>query len=741
MNRKSLIACLAVLAAMAVGVAIAVAVLYYDPDRQPPVEARYELLQAIPSNAVVVGCLSNVSDISSDAFAGFKFPAALSEAVADGILGTLSQAPMAFALHYSGKLTPLYVFDVGSSSPTPSQDAEALMELGRRQGLQVRYQDCSTVLEDSDLASRSIVVMAETDALVKSSLRHLEQSLSVMAASGFAKAADAAVGADVLFVSYAQAKPLFTSLFNRKYFNDKYGKDAGAAYSAKADYVCSMADWGVFSIGSDDRASLSLDGQQIYADDASDFMAVLSRTASSVPSVSQVLPSYTFFSLTLPMSSYQPYVSAYKTYLDSKQRLADYNRIQKLFDDDKGISPEEVVRKMDPREVATAAFGTAESLMRVNLVKFGRKDTLGFGGPGLEYAFPGCLSAVFGDFFALEDESCCTFVDGWLVTGSRAAVTEYTSGRATDYTLFQYMADAGRDDLMGPKPVAAAAYLDLGVDAPIMGRILNKEIKAVLQAQAAGAEYRPMVMTAYSKGGAVATDLSAYALSMQRMKAPEFERDTVVNVPAGPFKVRNSGTGRTNLFYQNPSGAICLKEEDGKGIWGVPFGQPLCGTAQTIDYYANGKLQILFGAGSKVYLIDRLGRFVNGFPVDLGKDILLGPEAYDFNGAGAYNIMVLHKDNTIEMYNLKGRKPASWKGITCDKTIKELPERIEVGGNTFWVVRTSIQTLIYPFAGGEPLTRFEGQQMILPDSRVDVVDHVTVQAQCYDGQVRTIKLK
>jgi hypothetical protein len=196
-----------------------------------------------------------------------------------------------------------------------------------------------------------------------------------------------------------------------------------------------------------------------------------------------------------------------------------------------------------------------------------------------------------------------------------------------------------------------------------------------------------------------------------------------------------------NLFYQNSNGAICLKEEDGKGIWGVPFGKPLCGTAHTVDYYANGKLQILFGSGNSVYLIDRLGRFVTGFPIDLGKEILLGPDVYDFNGAKAYNIMVLHKDKTIEMYNLKGQKPASWKGIALQETIKGLPERIEVGGRTYWIVRTSKQTLIYPFTGGEPLTTFTGQQMIMPDSSVDVIDEASVQVQCYDGKARIVKVK
>ena len=81
------------------------------------------------------------------------------------------------------------------------------------------------------------------------------------------------------------------------------------------------------------------------------------------------------------------------------------------------------------------------------------------------------------------------------------------------------------------------------------------------------------------------------------------------------------------------------------------------------------------------------------------------------------------------------------EGITAQETIKNLPERLVVGGNTFWVVRTSIQTLIFPFYGGEPLTVFSGNQMIRPDSSVNAVDASSVEFTCYDGKVRTLKIK
>jgi hypothetical protein len=93
------------------------------------------------------------------------------------------------------------------------------------------------------------------------------------------------------------------------------------------------------------------------------------------------------------------------------------------------------------------------------------------------------------------------------------------------------------------------------------------------------------------------------------------------------------------------------------------------------------------------------------------------------------------------MYSLKGQKPEAWKGITADETIKALPEKVEVAGKSYWVVRTSIQTLIFPFYGGSPVCTFDGDKKIRPDSPVTVVDGTSLEVECYDGQKRTVKLK
>ena len=350
-------------------------------------------------------------------------------------------------------------------------------------------------------------------------------------------------------------------------------------------------------------------------------------------------------------------------------------------------------------------------------------------------------SVLFGDFFARKGETETIFIDGWIISAGKETIRAYGEGEITKYSLKGLLADTGKGDLLSRKATSASAYFSFSEERSALKDLFTPSFLKLLTPLVDEAEVAPAVLSVSKDKTGMGLDFEMFSLSLQKSNEAVFERDTMVVVPTGPFKVKNSGTGRINEFYQNSHKSLCLRE-DGKDLWGIPFDKLICGRAGTVDFYANGKLQILFGAGSSIHLLDRLGRYVKGFPLDLKKDILLGPDVYDFSGNKKYNIMVLHKDNTIEMYNLQGAKPASWKGIAVgDETIKNLPERIDLGGSTFWIVRTSVQTLIFPFYGGGALTVFEGNQRIRPDSEIKKLDGTTVEFTCYDGKVRTQALK
>lgn len=727
MSRKTLILCLAVLSAMFIVLGIAVAFLYSGTEtgsrkKEVSLKGSCECLAAVPSDAVLVTCASRLDRACKGILSTFALPDSLMAEIERGTLASMKKAPVSVSLHYSGKLIPLYVFDMRGVSESAS---DALVEKAAELG-------CNTQ------KNGHFLIMSQSDALVKSASRHLDTRISIADAPGFEDAMESVEGDILMFIPHLHAKRLLSVMGDRK-------------LSRHSSFVERTADWTAFAVGGENGA-ISLSGSMIHESEADEFLSVLEDCTPSTSHVAAVLPSFTLSVVTLPVSDNKTYISAYKSFIDSRQNLHNLTSRQKSLGTAAGIMPEALFDCLKVKEIANASFKVDGKVEKVNLIRISNKeagvifkgnDITSFRGytPAVHnWAYKSFAASVFGELFSLEDESCFTFVDGWIITGSKSAIEEYVERKALNYSLSKYLADAGRPDLLSGQPALALMYYSLTEDRDETFSILKPEVEKKLTA-AMEADFAPVVVAVGKSKDQLTVNANVYSLTLKKTKAPVFERDTTVVVPSGPFQVKNSHTGKMNTFYQNAQNSLCLRDENGKDLWGVPFAKKICGTAQNVDYFANGKLQIAFGAGSQIYVIDRLGRYVGGFPIDLGKEILIGPDVYDFSGAKRYNIIVLHKDNTVEMYNLKGKKPESWKGIAPSETIKSLPERLTVGGNDFWVVRTSMQTLIYPFYGGEPVTNLSGDEKIRPDSEVKVVDGMSVQVSCYNGKTRTLKIK
>jgi len=170
----------------------------------------------------------------------------------------------------------------------------------------------------------------------------------------------------------------------------------------------------------------------------------------------------------------------------------------------------------------------------------------------------------------------------------------------------------------------------------------------------------------------------------------------------GPFVVKNSETGKNNTLGRK-DGSLILSDEAGKVLWSIPFDTPLCGRVCNIDFFHNGKIQFLFISGSRLFLMDRLGRVVDKCNAVLPKEVLLGPDLYDFNKNGKYHIIVLNSDNTIDMYDLQGKKPEKWLGISPEAKILSLPRYELRDGKSFWTIPTTDGDKVYSFYGGEPV--------------------------------------
>ena len=732
MSKKALIILSTVLAGLIALIAVSVKFLYDGTDTvrseaTVPDSPEYLLMPAVPVDAVMVGTFSNVETVLPKVLPSKGFVASLAQLVESQ---TLNIDQMTVSLHNIGGLYPLYVIDAGVAQQEPSSAAMTLLAAAEDNGIYAEYFNCSTLESSLKITGRSIVIASPYKELVLSSKRHLRASESVLKAPGFYYAHAKAKGSDRIFISNVLSEHLVSSVFTnrlRSFFT--VGKR--------------ISDWVVLDVESLSAVADKLSGRLVSDLKQPDILTVFDGCGVSASEVSKMLPSQTVSAFALPLKERTEFLDKYQAYLDSRQGLQRKLILRKKLEEANKVSPEDFCERLEITEVATASFKVKDTLLRVNLVKIGKfdKNLISLTSDLKEYKYASYVGSLFGDLFVLKDESYYTHINGWIVSGSKAAVKLYTDGEATFYTLAEYMANADVQDVFA-SPAAFMAYVSFTLEPDMMGWIFQKAVKETLAATYEGVDYSGAFMTFGENGDVGRLRLEMFRNEIKRSKAPMKARDTMIVVSKGPFPVKNARTGMTNQFYQSTSNNyLCLKDENGKGVWGVPFDTPICGTAHSIDYLGNNKFQVLFGAGTKLHLIDILGRFVADFSTDLGKEILLGPDVYDFSGSRKYNVMVLHKDNTIEMYNLKGERPASWSTITSTDRIKSLPEKIELGGNTFWIVRTAIQTLIYPFGGGAPVTTLEGDQMALPQTEVKILDETSVEVECYDGKHRTIKLK
>lgn len=747
MGRKAIIFCISLIAVLLAGVAVAVSFLYSGVEQKEsvaeiPDNSRFGIWHAVPSDAVIV--------------ADFASGALMSESLGDdSVLGAIAGNHASFgkflervsalgpdwgrtvvSFHYNGSLVPLMIADAGRSGAEQSDGIRKIIAAADSAGVYSEYIDCGPVAAKGTwLEKRSLLLVSSSDVLLQSSRRHVGRGVSVLSLDGFAEAAGKAEGNFTVLFSHAGADKIFADAFGRP-------------YRRYAGFFKKLSDWTAFSIDKSETG-LKMLGEPVCGRGQDRFLNVLGRSGgASHARIAETVPSYTVFAASLPADNISGYISAYSAYCDAGSGNAGYEARHKELKAAAGIAPKEWAESLDIKEAGIACFHVGRKMETVLLLRPGNGDSEiisgALGTASLKdyvpashpYPYAGFAASLFGGLFALPDESRFTYINGWIIAGSDAAVQEYVSGRALENPLRTYLADAGAYALENLKGMSFFSYFSLTEDTGILDGIFTPSVAAALKKSVSETALASVFVAVDKSGSIVGEEVKVREF---KSRAPVFERDTVITVPKGPYEVKNSATGRMNTFYQQDNMYLCLNDDKGKGLWGVKFSTPLCGRAGTVDYFANGKLQILFASGSKLYLIDRLGRFVKPFPVSLGREILIGPDIYDFNGTRKYNVMVLHKDNVIDMYNLQGRKPSGWLGITAKEKIMNLPEAVKAGGRTWWVVRTSIQTLIFPFLGGKPVTVFEGDRMIRPDSRVTPVKN-GVEVTHYDGRKTTIEL-
>lgn len=149
--------------------------------------------------------------------------------------------------------------------------------------------------------------------------------------------------------------------------------------------------------------------------------------------------------------------------------------------------------------------------------------------------------------------------------------------------------------------------------------------------------------------------------------------------------VKNHNTGLPEILIQDSNFWIYLLSPNGEVIWKRQMESQIQGSLMQLDYYKNGKLQYFFSSANKLYIVDRLGRDISGFPKALSSNVKYAG-IVDYDKSRNYRYLNALSDNNVYLLDKEGKNLSEWGPKKFDKAIHYAPEHIKIGGKDYFMV-------------------------------------------------------
>jgi hypothetical protein len=140
-----------------------------------------------------------------------------------------------------------------------------------------------------------------------------------------------------------------------------------------------------------------------------------------------------------------------------------------------------------------------------------------------------------------------------------------------------------------------------------------------------------------------------------------------------PVFVINHQTKQNEVFVQDLNNNIYLINQVGRILWKIQLSEPINSEVFQVDYFRNGKLQLLFSTRNNLYVIDRKGNFVEKYPIKLRSPATSGVSVFDYDNNRDYRLFIPCEDRKVYAYNKEGNLVSGW---IFDKSESEVTQPI-----------------------------------------------------------------
>ncbi len=294
----------------------------------------------------------------------------------------------------------------------------------------------------------------------------------------------------------------------------------------------------------------------------------------------------------------------------------------------------------------------------------------------------------FGEMFSDISENWFTFIDDYVVfANSNESLVNfirlYDTGKTLDlnenFKIFSDNISTKSNLLIYFQPGAIVPFASLFAD-----NLLSKELKKYKEntndIQAVALQYSSISDMFYT----------SFYLKHNKSKKEEnlalwkVELDDIIYEK--PTLVWDHNTKNYNTVVFDNMSNMYLINAQGQIVWKMRIDGKPQSEIYEVDFYKNGKIQYLFNTKDFLYLIDKNGNFVKGYPIKLNPHATNGLSLFDYKKNKDYRIMIAQADKKVYNYTIKGKKVTGWSKSKTKDIVKERITRIVADKKDYFIV-------------------------------------------------------
>jgi len=372
--------------------------------------------------------------------------------------------------------------------------------------------------------------------------------------------------------------------------------------------------------------------------------------------------------------------------------------------------------------------------------------------PVYKTPYKGFIGVLLPGFAPEFDDSYFAFYDNFMVTGdSYVTISRLLYDNLLNKTLENDLIYRDFESTLPSRsgyffyfvPSRITDYLTGFLDDDII-QVLKSNRNSLNKIQAAGYQFA-------ASNGMIYNSLSIRFKEEAREESTT-EWETLLDTIAGikPFFFTNHITGAKEIFIQDMKNNIYLINAAGRVLWKVPLKERIIGNIFMIDYFHNGKYQLLFSGRNYLHLIDRNGNYVERYPVKLRSPSTNSLALFDYDNNLNYRLFIAGEDKMIYSYDKTGNVVKGWKQFRTGDFVKAEINYFEVSGKDYIVASDETSVYFLDRTGNkrinlkELVTKASGSSMRLnPGSEPSIIcssPDGSIQHIYFDGSVKKFSL-